>query len=49
MTIDEAYQVVLHDPAYKFGANVHGPMTQEIKRFIVQMYEKAMGKKLLLP
>lgn len=46
--IEWAYQAVLSDPDYKFGTSL-GPqgLTLEAKRFIIEMYEKATGRKLL--
>jgi transcriptional regulator with XRE-family HTH domain len=46
--IEWAYQAVLSDPDYRFGPSL-GPqgLTLEAKRFIVEMYEKATGRKLL--
>ena len=46
--IEWAYQAVLSDPDYRFGTSL-GPqgLTLEAKRFIIEMYEKATGRKLL--
>ena len=46
--IEWAYKAVLSDPDYKFGTSL-GPqgLTLEAKRFIIEMYEKATGRKLL--
>ena len=46
--IEWAYQAVLSDPDYRFGTSL-GPqgLTLEAKRFIVEMYEKSTGRKLL--
>jgi transcriptional regulator with XRE-family HTH domain len=46
--IDWAYQAVLSDPDYKFGTSLRTQdLTPEAKRFIVEVYEKATGRKLL--
>ena len=45
--LERAYQFVLSDPKYRFGTRLVGEMTPEVKRFIVEMYEKSTGKKLL--
>ena len=46
--LDWAFQVVKNDPLYKEGArDIGGEVTPEIKRFVVRMYEKHTGRKLL--
>jgi len=45
--VEMAFRYVMNDPRYKSGTRVKGELTTEIKRFIVEMYEKATGKKLL--
>ncbi|MFQ6122131.1 MAG: helix-turn-helix domain-containing protein [Dehalococcoidales bacterium] len=45
--VEMAFQYVMNDPRYKSGTRIKGGLTTEIKRFIVEMYEKATGKKLL--
>jgi len=45
--VEMAFHYVMNDPRYKSGTRVKGELTTEIKRFIVEMYEKATGKKLL--
>lgn len=45
--IDMAFRYVVNDPRYKSGTRIKGELTVEVKRFIVEMYEKATGKKLL--
>lgn len=45
--IDMAFHYVMNDPRYKSGTRIRGELTAEVKRFIVEMYEKATGKKLL--
>ena len=45
--IELAFRYVMSDPRYKSGARVKGELTIDVKRFIVEMYEKATKKKLL--
>ena len=45
--VERAYRYVLDDPAFKVGTRPDGPMTINAKRFIVEMYEKFTGKRLL--
>jgi len=45
--VELAFKYVMSDPRYKSGARVKGELTTDVKRFIVEMYEKATGKKLL--
>ncbi len=45
--VDRAFEFVRKDPSYRFGTRLPGELTLEIKRFIVEMYEKATGKRLL--
>jgi transcriptional regulator with XRE-family HTH domain len=45
--IDRAYRYAQSDPQFKFGTRITGPVTIDVKRFIVEMYEKATGKKLI--
>jgi len=45
--VEMAYRYVMSDPRYKSGTRIKGGVTTEVKRFIVEMYEKATGKKLL--
>ncbi len=45
--VDMAFRFVMNDPRYKSGTRIKGGLNTEIKRFIVEMYEKATGKKLL--
>ena len=45
--IDRAYRYAQSDPQFKFGTRITGPVTNDVKRFIVEMYEKATGKKLI--
>lgn len=45
--VEMAFQFVMNDPRYRSGTRLSGPLTKEVKMFIVEMYEKATGKKLL--
>jgi len=46
--IEWAYKAVLSDPEYQFGTSLRTvELTIEAKRFIVEVYEKATGRKLL--
>ena len=45
--VEMAFNFVMNDPRYKSGTRIKGGLTTDIKRFIVEMYEKATGKKLL--
>ncbi|MGI2336843.1 MAG: helix-turn-helix domain-containing protein [Dehalogenimonas sp.] len=45
--IEMAFRYVMSDPRYKSGTRLSGELTPDVKRFIVEMYEKATGKKLL--
>lgn len=45
--VEMAFRYVMQDPRYKSGTRVQGELTKDVKRFIVEMYEKATGKKLL--
>ena len=45
--LDRAYRFAQSDPQFKFGTRISGPVTTDVKRFIVEIYEKATGKKLL--
>ena len=45
--VEMAFRYVMNDPRYKSGTRLKGELTTEVKRFIVEMYEKATGKTLL--
>ena len=46
--IEMAFQFVMKDPRYRSGTRLkNGELSLNVKRFIVEMYEKATGKKLL--
>jgi len=43
-----AFRYVMNDPRYKSGTRITGGITSDVKRFIVEMYEKATGKSFYL-
>ncbi len=45
--VERAYEFVRGDPDFQFGTKIRGEMSIEAKRFIVELYEKATGKKIL--
>ena len=45
--IDKAYEHVRHDPNFKFGTRITSEPSLEMKRFIVEIYERATKRKLL--
>lgn len=46
--VEQAYEHVISDPTYSHGNRLKGShVTLEVKRFIVEMYEKMTGRKLL--
>jgi transcriptional regulator with XRE-family HTH domain len=46
--IERAYNHVINDPSFEQGTRLKGAqVTSEVKRFIVEMYEKTTGRKLL--
>ncbi len=45
--VERAYQYVLSDPVFRVGTRPRGPLTTESKRFIVELYERYSGKRLL--
>ena len=47
LEIERAYQYVLSDPRFRMGTKPSGPLSEEAKRFIVEMYEGFTGKRLL--
>ena len=47
LDVDRAYRFVLDDPRFRAGAKPTGHLSQESKRFIVEMYERLTGKRLL--
>ena len=45
--VERAYQFVLADPGFRVGTRPRGPLSTESKRFIVELYERYSGKRLL--
>ena len=45
--VERGYQYVLSDPFFRVGTRPRGPLSLETKRFIVEMYERFTGKRLL--
>ena len=45
--VERAYQYVLSDPVFRVGTRPRGPLSIESKRFIVELYERYTGKRLL--
>lgn len=45
--VERAYQYLLTDPRFRFGTRPRGILDLEAKRFIVEMYERLTGKRLL--
>ncbi len=47
LDVERAYRFVLDDPRFRVGTRPSGPLSMESKRFIVEMYERLTGKRLL--
>ena len=45
--VERAYQFVLADPRFRFGTRPEGELSLGAKRFIVEMYQRLTGKRLL--
>ena len=45
--IEKAFAHVLSDPDFKYGTRIKGNCDIDTKRFIIEMYEKTTGRKLL--
>ena len=45
--VERAYQYVLSDPVFRVGTRPRGPLSVESKRFIIELYERYSGKRLL--
>ena len=45
--MERAYRYVLADPQFRVGTRPDGPLSINAKRFIVEMYERFTGKRLL--
>ncbi len=47
LEVERAYRYVLADPQFRVGTRPDGPLSLSAKRFIVEMYERFTGKRLL--
>ena len=47
LEVERAYRYVLADPQFRVGTRPDGPLSINAKRFIVEMYERFTGKRLL--
>ena len=47
LDIERAYRFVLDDPRFRVGTKPSGHLSLESKRFIVEIYERLTGKRLL--
>ncbi len=47
LDVERAYRYVLSDPRFRHGTAPDGPLSVGTKRFIVEMYERLTGKRLL--
>ena len=45
--VERAYQYVISDPVFRVGTRPRGPLSTESKRFIVELYERYSGRRLL--
>lgn len=45
--IEKAFNHVKNDPEFKFGTRVQGKYDLDAKRFIIEMYERATGRRVL--
>jgi transcriptional regulator with XRE-family HTH domain len=45
--IDRLFQYVTNKPNYTYGHRIKGAVTTEVKKFVIEMYQKASGEKLL--
>jgi len=45
--IDRLFKYVTNKPDYKYGHRIKGAVTADVKKFVIEMYEKASGEKLL--
>lgn len=45
--VEVAFEQVKADPGFQFGTRFKGELDEESKRVIVELYEKATGKRLL--
>lgn len=44
--IDQIFDFVVRDPDFKYGTRLTGDLDTEAKLFIIELYEKATGRKL---
>ena len=47
LDVERAFQYVLADPDFRVGTRPDGPLSINAKRFMVEMYERFTGKRLL--
>ena len=47
LDVERAFQYVLADPDFRVGTRPDGPLSTNSKQFIVEMYERFTGKRLL--
>ena len=47
LDVERAFLYVLADPDFRVGTRPDGPLSTNSKRFIVEMYERFTGKRLL--
>lgn len=45
--LEGAFRHVLSDPDFEYGTKIAGEQSPEVMRFVVEMYERTTGKKLL--
>ena len=45
--IDRLFQYVTNKPGYTYGHRIKGAVTTEVKKFVIEMYQKTSGEKLL--
>ncbi len=46
--IDEIFDFVVRDPDFRYGTRLTGDLDTEAKLFIIELYEKATGRRLLV-
>ncbi|MBW1855447.1 MAG: helix-turn-helix transcriptional regulator [Deltaproteobacteria bacterium] len=45
--IDRLFKYVTNKPGYKYGHRIKRTLTSDVKKFVIEMYEKASGENLL--
>jgi transcriptional regulator with XRE-family HTH domain len=45
--INRLFQYVTNKPDYKYGHRIKEPLTVEVKKFVIEMYEQISGEELL--